>query len=115
MFYKVSEIQKWIDDNLLELKITPVNETINLLDSPKKILCLGKIIGSEENQSAKLSTIEDKNLTVTIGTNIPLFNSIKVFFTLIIIFLFSQFTKRRLLTFLVYDFLFLLLLLIGLT
>ena len=60
LFYKVSEIQKWIDDNLLEPKITPVNETINLLDSPKKILCLGKIIGSEENQSAKLSTIEDK-------------------------------------------------------
>ena len=108
--YKVSEVEKWIDENKLGLEIVPINEKINLLESPEKILCLGKIIGSEQNQRVKLSSIEDTNLTVTVGTNIPLFNLIKVVSLFIIVFLFSRFTKKRLLAFLVYDFLFLLVL-----
>ncbi len=105
--YKVSEVQRWIDEYQLELEIVSINEKINLFDSPQNLLCLGKIIGSEQNQSAKLNTLEDNNLTVTVGTNITLFNLIKVFSSFIIALLFSHFTKRRLLTFLVYNFLFL--------
>ena len=63
--YKVSEVQRWIDEYQLELEIVSINEKINLLDSPKNILCLGKIIGSEQNQSAKLNTLEDNNLIKT--------------------------------------------------
>ena len=105
--YKVSEVQRWIDEYQLELEIVSINEKINLFDSPENLLCLGKIIGSEQNQNTKLNTLEDNNLTVTVGTNIALFNLIKVFSLFIIPFLFSHFTKRRLLTFIVYSFLFL--------
>jgi peptidoglycan/LPS O-acetylase OafA/YrhL len=105
--YTVSEVQEWIDKNQLDFELVPKNEKVYLLDSPKKILCLGKIIGSEQDQSKKVSSIEEGNLNVTVGTNITLYNLIKVLSSFIIAFIFSHFTKRRISTFLLYSFLFL--------
>ena len=34
--YKVSEVQRWINENQLGLEIVPVNEKIDLLGSPEK-------------------------------------------------------------------------------